>query len=323
MMESMQNIELKIQQYLSGELSQEEKAEVLDWANSSEANQAMLDKYSKLYDLSVVDCDSFHPDVDKAWCLVQSKLVPKAKQFFLFSPTVYKIAAAVVMAVGLAFFSVSYFLQPNLIALKTGEGEVIQVVLPDGTEVIVNEKSSFKYPEEFGEGSRKVYLYGQAFFNVARDEAHSFKIIGLSTVTEVLGTSFDLIAKRTYNHINVVSGQVSFKSKETNKKVVLSMDERAVYTESKMEVFQGLDNSTLAWRLGELNFQSAPLAQVAAVLEKHYNVKIRLEGNIGACLITSKFQGKTIEEVLSILKLIANIESSQEGNLLILSGPSC
>ena len=44
------------------------------------------------------------------------------------------------------------------------EGIVKEVVLPDGSKVWLNNAATLKYPREFSEKERNVYLEGEAYF---------------------------------------------------------------------------------------------------------------------------------------------------------------
>lgn len=320
----MINLEDKIQAYLNGQLSNEESGELQNWIALSEENSRQFEEYKKVYELSEMRTDAFCPNVDKAWDCVERR-IGKGTKVFKIHPNVYRIAAILVLAVGLGFFYNSYFAPSKLIIAKTGRGELQNVKLSDGSFVMLNENTTLKFPREFAEGkSRKVYLNGQAFFDVARDESRAFRIVGKSSVTEVLGTSFDLIAQKDYSQVNVLSGKVAFKESNGTQQVTLTKNQRAELVNSKMEVSERLNTKQLAWRFGELEFKSAPLREVAKTLAKHYQVKIKMDEGIENCLITTKFENKSMEEILEILKLIANVESeTNEKGVIFLTGPSC
>ncbi|MCV9386157.1 FecR family protein [Reichenbachiella ulvae] len=240
-------------------------------------------------------------------------------------PFVYKAAAILVLAVGLGFFAANYFLPTSLIVIRTGENELQRVNLSDGSTVILNENSVFKFPREFEDsGYRKVYLFGQGFFEIAKDDNQPFKIVGSSTTTEVLGTSFDLKSYKKNSQINVVTGKVIFRDKNNNERVVLKEGYSAKSTSKGTVVRHEIDEQMMTWRYGELDFKSQPLKEVAKVLSKHYKVKIKLKEGIENCLITSRFENKSLDEILEVLNVIANIESEKdEKGVVNLSGPSC
>ena len=54
------------------------------------------------------------------------------------------------------------------------EGIVKEVVLPDGSKVWLNNAATLKYPREFSEKERNVYLEGEAYFEVTHHENKPF-----------------------------------------------------------------------------------------------------------------------------------------------------
>lgn len=54
------------------------------------------------------------------------------------------------------------------------EGNVEEIVLPDGTKVWLNQSAVLKYPREFSDKERNVYLEGEAYFEVTKNKAKPF-----------------------------------------------------------------------------------------------------------------------------------------------------
>ena len=55
-------------------------------------------------------------------------------------------------------------------------GEQMRVILQDGSIVHLNSDSRLRYPKQFGLFNRTVELWGEGYFNVARDENRPFKV---------------------------------------------------------------------------------------------------------------------------------------------------
>ena len=73
-------------------------------------------------------------------------------------------------------------------------GERMQVLFQDGSKVHLNSGSRIRYPKKFGLSERKVYLEGEAWFEVAKNKNRPF-IVDLSYMDiKVLGTTFDVKA---------------------------------------------------------------------------------------------------------------------------------
>src|SRR5690606_5995445 len=61
--------------------------------------------------------------------------------------------------------------------LTVPNGKRFDIILSDGTHVFLNSGSSLKYPIVFPKnGKRKVYLEGEAFFDVAHNKEHPFLV---------------------------------------------------------------------------------------------------------------------------------------------------
>src|SRR5690606_14900005 len=76
--------------------------------------------------------------------------------------------------------------------LEVPKAGMYNLTLSDGTKVWVNAMSELKFPTQFGDMERKVFLAGEAYFEVAHDAQRPFKVEVNGTVVEVLGTHFNV-----------------------------------------------------------------------------------------------------------------------------------
>ncbi|MEI3422821.1 MAG: FecR domain-containing protein [Butyricimonas faecihominis] len=70
-----------------------------------------------------------------------------------------------------------------------------------GPKCILNSESALRYPVSFVGPERKVYLTGEAYFDVIEDRAHPFSVDVNGSVVRVLGTSFDVRAYRDEDEV--------------------------------------------------------------------------------------------------------------------------
>ena len=71
-------------------------------------------------------------------------------------------------------------------------GEQMQVMLQDGTKVVLNSGSKFKYPQKFGLFSRTVRLEGEGYFEVAKMKIAPFEVNLSGVSVEVTGTKVNV-----------------------------------------------------------------------------------------------------------------------------------
>lgn len=108
------------------------------------------------------------------------------------------------------------------------------IYLPDSSLVTLSPGTYLKYDSTaFGIDHRKVYLTGEAFFDVVRDTTRFFEIFAEGTQTKVLGTSFNLRAYEVEDSITllVTSGLVSFNVDQGFQKSLRKDDYLAYYKE--------------------------------------------------------------------------------------------
>lgn len=71
-----------------------------------------------------------------------------------------------------------------------------RMVLADGTQVWLNSESELRFPVNFTGNERRVFLKGEAYFQVAKDETKPFRVETGALEIEALGTQFDVNAYR-------------------------------------------------------------------------------------------------------------------------------
>ena len=81
--------------------------------------------------------------------------------------------------------------QQNTLSVPRG-GE-FRLTLSDGTRVHLNSLSELKYPVSFkGMNERTVELKGEAFFEIAKDSLHPFKVETQGILIQQFGTAFNV-----------------------------------------------------------------------------------------------------------------------------------
>ena len=205
--------------------------------------------------------------------------------------------------------------------VSTGFGERKQVVLADGSRVVLNACSSLQYPKEFNEDVRKVQLKGQAFFDVARNEEQPFFVETGDFHVQVLGTEFDVksYAEDEMVAVEVQSGKVEVTLPEATLR--LKQDEQIMMNTVSGEFNKKKENKEVAvWRKGSLCFNHTPIRDVARELERIYSCKISFcEGQEFTNVITGEHDNQSLVSVLDALHIVSgvNYRKLADGSFLI------
>ncbi|NKI25456.1 DUF4974 domain-containing protein [Arenibacter sp. 6A1] len=208
-------------------------------------------------------------------------------------------------------------------------GKKFELLLSDGTKVTLNAGSSLKYPVQFLSGhTRKVFLKGEAFFDVAKDAKHPFIVNANDLNIQVLGTEFNLSYFPEDEEIStvLVEGSVELykdgADKNKNTVTQLQPGQKASWNPLKnsMQV-KAVDVSLYtSWMHGELICKAMPFSKLRTKLERHFN--IRIENNNEALdkqIYTATFKGESLEDILEAFKEDFPFKYSREGDTITIT----
>lgn len=148
-----------------------------------------------------------------------------------------------------------------------------QLRLSDGSVVYLNSDSRLKYPEVFTGNERKVYLEGEAYFEVAKDNEHPFKVMAQGVEVNVLGTHFNVNAypERTDVVTTLVEGKV--RVERGTRQIVLVPGEQAVASAESLEVKEVDVREYIAWKDGLFMFSRMSLEEIMRQVYRWYGVE--------------------------------------------------
>ncbi|MEX0274814.1 MAG: FecR family protein [Flavobacteriaceae bacterium] len=197
--------------------------------------------------------------------------------------------------------------------LSVPHGRVFNLEMSDGTMVHLNAGTKIRYPIAFLEGSnREVFIDGEAYFKVSRDENHPFIVHADAVSVEVLGTEFNISSYAEDAEVNtvLVEGAVRMRTGMTP-------DQHTDLTPGLMGSWDKTSHSIVTekvelglyvgWVEGELIFRKSSFENMAKKLERRYNVTIQ---NNNALLDSKKFNARfnvNVESIDDIMKSVSGI----------------
>jgi len=261
------------------------------------------------------DIDISHVDTQRIDLLKHSIDKKINKKWIVYSKFFKWIQVAAIILLPISIATIWYLYKENSqlsseeMVVATGVGEHAKITLPDGTDVNLNAESKLCYiPKIYNKKERKIRFDGEGYFQVRKDKQRPFLINAQGLSVKVLGTKFNLQArkKETTAVLSLQEGSVLFSSLLTGMNVILKPNQKAilnqatgVITVKKTENFQDV----IAWRRKELIFRNAPLISVINSIEKNYNIKIRIKTEVYLKdLFTGILPNSNINEDLEILE---------------------
>ena len=257
----------------------------------------------------------------------------KLRQFLTRSLHIYYRAAAILLIPLLAFTGL-YLMnrqatapaeqkqavdnQPVYSEIIAPMGSRIEMGLPDGSRVWLNHGSQLKYPHSFGKDTRKVYLKGEAYFEVEADKQRPFVVNTPVMDVCATGTDFNVLAYPNEKEVGITLDEGSvdlyktWRKDNANQKICgLVPGEHAVYDkkEKAMKIVSGKNDIHTAWRNGKMIFRKEPLEKIAVRLERWYNVEIKIKDkSLATEEFTATFTDETLRQVLELFSKAAPLE---------------
>ncbi len=326
-----------IQKYLQGKLSPAKSEKIQAWltdpANERQGREWLGDAWTN-YALRL---KGEEPDFDRMLGRVhrqinrkQAAVEPKpAERAVLHKsiPLFYRIAAVLIIPLFIASAVLFY----SNIRLGSGEvfvaerqlytkpGTITQIDLPDGTKVWLNDGTMLKYPETFAANERRVFVDGEAYFEVESDPSHPFVVDNPMMTTVVTGTSFNINAYSSdkYFEVTLVEGQV--KLEKNNQKFDLKPGEQIRFDVAKTQVNRKNVNPAIyaSWITGRLVLEDEPLGVAVKKLGRWYNVDFIIEDDgLSALLLTATFQDEKLEQTLQNIVFALPVKFSVQEELI-------
>lgn len=240
----------------------------------------------------------------------------------------------------------------------TPKGKQETFELADGTKIRLNVGSTLRFPSEFPGDERQVFLSGEAYFEVKRNEHKPFKVFTNSMIVRVLGTVFDV---RAYpgdreDEATLVRGSIQVTLKHNpSKQIVLKPNEKLVvknemavesaganradqaFESNQTQKIQenlpmlkvsmatrmaGLDSTVQenAWVEKKLAFRDEDFTSLVRQMERWYNVQIEIKNKkVKEYRFSGIFTHETVEQALRALQLTEHFTWEINRNKIIIN----
>jgi transmembrane sensor len=208
--------------------------------------------------------------------------------------------------------------------IATRVGERVTVKLEDGSTVIVGPLSKLRYGKIVGVPERSLQLEGEAFFTVAADAVHPFRVLAKYATVQVVGTAFDVRAypSDTVVQVTTAHGKVALRSRVSRDDGGGALVERGqrgtVDTSGYVRVVSGADvDRETGWTRGELSYQLVPLDALLKDLGRWYDVDFALASPaLASVRVTITFDSASVDDAVSQLSTLLDVPSARHGRVV-------
>lgn len=361
--------------YLLNELNGSEEQQVIAWLNESNDNAEYFERLKEAWNLAGSMKLLQETDINNEWNrhtrvvnggdIIRNVEEGGAAEALTPSPgkrkrllTAISIAASLLLAVGSYVYlsednhsveslsahrkaevpPTSAGTEDNINKEQNNSGMPRNLLLSDGSEIVLYANSEVSYEKDFSGTYRHVYLKGKADFSVTKDSTKPFTVFSGDISTTVLGTKFTVTAfdSSVIASVRLYEGKVVVKSTEAatrrlKRDYVLIPGQEIVYNrrngdvlvrsftqpligkqEQQVENIEVPDNYKGSWFM----FNNQPLPDVFDQLRALYGVDIKYNRrDLDKMYFIGKFdQTDSINQILKKIALLYQLKVSRHDN---------
>jgi transmembrane sensor len=290
-----------LHKFFEGKTSLDEEKKIREWMEKSESNFNCFMQSRKEYDIQI---------------LSGSKLLTRNRNKVIPLQWIVGAAATIIILIigGIYLFNIENNIeQYNTIIVPAGQR--INLILSDNTNLWLNANTEFRYPTEFSKKNRTVYLDGEAYFEVSKDENKPFIVKTSKGDVHVTGTSFNVEAYSKFDNFvtSLFEGGVDIYIKD-NKSVTLFPNELGILENNQFLIKNITDNDHYLWKDGLISFRNKGIEEILISLEKYFDIEIQINtSNLPQHTYTGKFRHSDgVEYALRVLQKSINFYYSRD-----------
>ena len=202
--------------------------------------------------------------------------------------------------------------------LEIPRGGEFCLTLSDGTRVWLNSETSIQYPVAFGAKERRVFVQGEAYFEVAKDAKKPFTVQFMSSSVTVLGTSFNIRAYQEEKRSQTTLAEGSVRIYSPGSSMLLKPGEQAEVSALSGEMVKQeveVKNFT-SWKDGRFVFEQQPLEDIMRTLERWYDIRVifKDEGAKRISLSGNMKRYGDFSQVMKMLQMTGDVRFELHGN---------
>lgn len=197
--------------------------------------------------------------------------------------------------------------------ISTPVGGQYQIVLPDGSKVWLNAKSSIQFPTFFSGKERRVKITGECYFEIAKNKDKPF-LVDVNGMQEIVvtGTHFNVNSYDDESAIrtSLLEGSVHVKfagkgmdARQRRSIMLKPGDQSSMIPNGDLRISQVNMDEVVAWKNGVFEFKKTSLEMVMRQISRWYNVEITYEKNIPSKVFSGKIhRSVNASQILEILR---------------------
>jgi ferric-dicitrate binding protein FerR (iron transport regulator) len=215
--------------------------------------------------------------------------------------------------------------------VATDYGQRTRIQLPEGTVIILNAKSTLRYPAVWTDATeRRIDLHGEAYFEAAsRPEGPQHDLIVQTNdgTVKVVGTRFVVYERGQGTRVVVEEGGVMVTVADTNAsqtapatQALLNPGHLLQFQKGSRDIAPKSVNSGIytSWWREHLELEGAPFGQVIRRLEETYGIRIEVEDeSLLQRTLSGSIENRNLEVITEALAKALSTTVRRKGQVVV------
>ncbi|MES1159305.1 MAG: FecR domain-containing protein [Bacteroidota bacterium] len=223
---------------------------------------------------------------------------------------------------------------PQMSILRTGYGQVKDILLPDSSVVVLNSNSTLRIQQQWTDGdSRQVWLEGEAYFQVQKKLSthQKFVVHTRDLDVEVLGTKFNINTRRQHSIVSLEEGKVrlsmhgNVESVIEKKTPMILRPGQVVVVDEARQVKVNEEKDVTAhsgWTRNEFHFDNTSLRDVARLIEDTYDYKMEAKDtSLYGLSISGDLRAANVQELVKVLEVTLKLNMRIQNKTIYVTNP--
>ncbi len=254
-------------QFFLGQADEEEKRKLAAWLKESAEHQAWFEREYRLF-LAGQAASAPEP--------VRGRRIRFSGRFLAVAAGV-----AAMLVVGLAV-GIGSKTKPQeavgVLQAVAPAGDCRELILRDGSTILLNSGAVLEYPETFSSRERRVRLKGEALFDIVHDAKHPFIVETFAYDIKVTGTRFDVVAEENASEFStsLLEGGVVIQDRKGN--IVGQLSPRQCLTlKDRQLIRQRVNEDDFLWTEGIFSAGGLSFGELMHRMSRCYGVTIVMD----------------------------------------------
>lgn len=215
----------------------------------------------------------------------------------------------------------------EMVRYETIGGEIKEIILPDGSEVVLNANSTLMLPRQW-EQEREVWLSGEAFFTVkkfpvrieGKERMVKFTVHTSSLQVQVLGTEFNVSDRDQKAVVVLNSGSIQLQL-PSDSTIMMVPGELASFENGKQKIVKKAVKPEVysSWKNSEWILDNLTLEELASKIETRYSVQVEIRNKKeGKGSVSGVVPTENLDILLAALATTLEVEVTRKDNKVII-----